>query len=152
MVALLAPGRGHNVGGRVKHFIVKSEPSTYSWATLVQERRTRWDGIRNAEARNNLLSMEVGDRAFFYHSGDGKEVVGLAEVVTKAYPDPTAQGDPRWVCVDLVPVRPLAKAVTLAQFRGDRILKETKLVTQGRLSVVVLTEAQAARVIQLGGG
>lgn len=136
----------------MKHFIVKSEPSTYAWSTLVREGRTRWDGVRNAEARNNLLAMEVGDTAFFYHSGDGKEVVGIAEVAAKAYPDPTAKDDPRWVCVDLVPVRPLARPVTLAQFKADAVLQGTKLVSQGRLSVVVLTAAEAKRVRELGGG
>ena len=133
------------------HWLAKSEPHVYAWDTFVAEGRTFWNGVRNSEARNNMRAMKLGDRVAWYHSNDGKEVVGMAEVVCEAYPDPTAEGDPRWVCVDLAPVGPFPKAVTLAQFKADPILCETKLVKQGRLSVTPLSPEQFARLCELGG-
>lgn len=135
----------------MNHWLVKSEPTVYSWDHFVAEGRTSWTGIRSAEARNNLRLMSVGDRAAFYHSNEGKCVVGVATVVRESYPDPTAEGDPRWLAVDLAPVAPLSRPVTLAQFRADPILAETKLVKQGRVSVTPLSPEQFARVERLGG-
>jgi predicted RNA-binding protein with PUA-like domain len=136
----------------VNHWLAKSEPSVYPWSQLVTDGRTSWTGIRSAEARNNLRVMEVGDRVAFYHSNDGKCVVGVATVVGEAYPDPTAEGDPRWLTVDLAPVAPLTTPVSLAQFRADPLLATTKLVVQGRVSVTPLSPEQFARMLELGGG
>src|SRR5256714_15182991 len=97
-------------------WLVKQEPETYSWDDLARDGRTDWTGVRNFQARNNLRQMKPGDRVLFYHSGTGKCVVGIAEVVKAAYPDPTAN-DPQWVAVDLKPVKPLKEAVTLAAIR-----------------------------------
>lgn len=134
----------------MNHWLAKSEPSVYPWSQLEADGRTSWTGIRSAEARNNLRLMRVGDLVAFYHSNEGKCVVGIATVVGEAYPDPTAEGDPRWLTVDLAPVRALATPVTLAQFRADALLAETKLVKQGRVSVTPLSPEQFARVLELG--
>ncbi len=135
----------------MNYWIAKSEPSVYSWEAFVAEGRSAWTGVRSAEARNNLQAMKLGDRVAYYHSNEGKAVVGLAQVVREAYPDPTAEGDPRWVVVDLVPLAPLPRAVSLAQFKADDVLKESKLVKQGRLSVTPLTAIQYQRMCELGG-
>lgn len=132
-------------------WLVKSEPTVYGYDQLVADKQTAWTGIRNNQARLWLLEMKVGDELLFYHSNVGKEVVGLARVVRTAYPDPTAEEE-RWVCVDIAPVRKLAKPVSLAQFREDALLKETYLVKQGRLSVMPLNPRQYARVLKLAGG
>src|SRR5438477_11410810 len=97
-------------------WLVKQEPEIYSWDDFVRDGRTDWTGVRNFQARNNLRQMKAGDRVLFYHSGTGKCVVGVAEVVKAAYPDPTA-GDPQWVAVDLKPVKPLNEPVPLASIR-----------------------------------
>ncbi len=130
-------------------WIAKSEPEVYPWSQLVTDGSTAWTGIRSAEARNNLRAMKLGDRVLFYHSNTGKEVVGVATVVREAYADPTAEGDPRWLAVDLAPVEALLRPVTLAAFKGDSLLADTKLVKQGRVSVSPITEAQFARVVEL---
>jgi len=134
----------------MRHWLVKSEPTVYSFDQLVAEKRTAWTGIRNNQARLCLLEMQPGDRLLYYHSNVGKEVVGVAEVVGTAYPDPTAE-DPRWVCVDVAPVRALARTVSLQQFRDDPLLKDTYLVKQGRLSTMPLSPEQYARVLALAG-
>jgi predicted RNA-binding protein with PUA-like domain len=131
-------------------WIVKSEPEAYAWAQLVKDGQTAWTGVRNFAARLHLRAMKPGDAVFFYHSGGEKSVVGLARVMREAYPDPTAkEGD--WSCVDLVPEMPLARPVTLAQIKGDRLLKEMALARQSRLSVSPVTKAQWERVLQLAG-
>lgn len=132
----------------MNHWIVKSEPETYSWSDLVKERKTAWTGVRNFQARNNLRAMKTGDRVLFYHSGDGKEVVGLARVVKTAYPDPTAkEGD--WSCVDLAPVKALKQPVSLATIKADKTLREMVLARNSRLSVSPVTEQQFKRVLEL---
>ena len=132
----------------MNYWIAKSEPEAYSWQQLVQERKTAWTGVRNFTARNNLRAMKKGDLVFFYHSGEEKSVVGIARVEKEFYADPTAEeGD--WSCVDLVPVRGVTKPVTLAQIKADKILVETKLVKQGRLSVSPLTKPQFERILEL---
>jgi len=132
----------------MNYWLVKSEPETYSWEQLVKEGKTAWTGVRNFTARINLRAMKKGDLVFFYHSGEAKSVVGLARVEKEFYPDPTAEeGD--WSCVDLVPVKAVAKPVTLAQIKADKILRETKLATQGRLSVSPLTKPQFEQMLKL---
>ena len=132
----------------MNYWLVKSEPETYSWETLVKEGKTAWTGVRNFAARIHLRAMKVGDQVLFYYSGAGKEVVGLAKVVKAAYADPTAkEGD--WSCVDLAPVKPLARPVSLGTIKADKALKEMWLVKQSRLSVSPLTPAQFGRVMEL---
>src|SRR5437879_6304339 len=110
----------------MNYWLVKSEPEAYSWAQFVKDGTTAWTGVRNFAARNQLRAMAKGDLVFFYHSGEGKEVVGLGKVLKTAYSDPTAEeGD--WSCVDLVPVKALAKPVTLAVIKADKALKEMVL-------------------------
>lgn len=134
----------------MNYWLVKSEPEAYSWTQFVKEGKAAWTGVRNFQARNNLRAMKKGDRALFYHSGEGKEVVGMAKVVKAAYPDPTAEeGD--WSCVDLVPTKPVAKPVTLTTIKADKVLKEMALVRNSRLSVSPVTEAQFTRLLALAG-
>jgi len=130
-------------------WLVKQEPETYSWTTFVKEGETAWTGVRNYQARNNLRAMSKGDPVLFYHSGESKEVVGIARVAKEAYPDPTgAEGD--WSGVDLVPVKALKRPVTLGSIKADNALKEIPLIRNSRLSVMPLTEAQFKRVLELG--
>jgi predicted RNA-binding protein with PUA-like domain len=132
----------------MNYWLVKSEPETYSWEQLVKDGKTAWTGVRNFTARINLRAMKKGDLVFFYHSGESKSVVGLARVEKEFYPDPTAEeGD--WSCMDLAPVKAVAKPVTLAQVKADKILRETKLATQGRLSVSPLTKPQFEQMLKL---
>lgn len=131
------------------HWLAKSEPSTYSWQRFVKEKGARWDGVRNAQARNNLAAMKKGDHVLFYHSGDERAVVGIAEVSGAAYPDP-ASDDPRWLCVDLVPVRALAMPVTLASIKATPSLKDIALVRQSRLSVSPLAAEEFRTIVGLG--
>lgn len=131
--------------------MVKQEPTAYSWDTFFKERRTTWTGVRNFQARNHLRAMRAGDLVLFYHSVVGKEVVGIAKVVRAAYPDPTAK-DGDWSCVDLEPVRPLRRPVTLQEIKGTPELKELALLRQSRLSVLPLTPAEFQKIVSLGGG
>jgi len=133
------------------YWLVKSEPFKYSWDDLVKDGSTYWDGVRNYQARNNLKAMKKGDRVLYYHSNEGKEVVGVAEITKEFYQDPTTD-DERWVVVDLKPVKKLKRPVTLAQVKADATLAEMKLVTQSRLSVMPVTEDEFQRVLDLGKG
>jgi predicted RNA-binding protein with PUA-like domain len=129
-------------------WLVKSEPESYSWDTLVKDGRTAWTGVRNFTARNNLRAMKKGDVVFFYHSVTGKEVVGIAKVDKEHYPDATAkEGD--WSAVDIAPVKPLAKTVSLATIKDDPAFKDMDLVRYSRLSVGKLTEPEAKRLLSL---
>jgi predicted RNA-binding protein with PUA-like domain len=131
-----------------KYWLVKSEPDAYSWSDLVKEKKTSWTGVRNFKARNNLRSMRVGDEVLFYHSVTDKAVVGIAKVVRGAYSDPTAkEGD--WSTVDLAPVKPLRRLVTLDQIKTRRSLKNITLVRQSRLSVHALTAAEFREIVNL---
>ena len=131
------------------HWLVKQEPETYSWADFVKEGKAAWTGVRNYQARNNLRAMKKGDAVLFYHSGEGKEVVGIARVGKEAYPDPTAtEGD--WSGVDLVPMKPLKKPVALGVIKADNALKDILLIRNSRLSVMPLTQAQFNRILELG--
>jgi len=127
---------------------VKSEPSAYGWAQLVEDGRTEWTGVRNFEARNNLRAMQAGDLVLFYHSGEGKQVVGVAQVARAAQADPTAPQED-WASVELVPAKPLASPVTLERIRRDGSLRTFQLLTRGRLSVVPVTSAQFGRILTL---
>ncbi len=131
------------------HWLVKSEPSKYSWDDLVKDGSTYWDGVRNYQARNNLREMKVGDYALYYHSNEGKEVVGIAKVTRSAYQDPTTDDD-RWVVVDVAPVKPLKVPVTLAQIKADPKLQQMPLVTHSRLSVMPIEKSDFERVLELG--
>ncbi len=132
------------------YWLVKQEPAAYAWRTFVQDGGAAWTGVRNFQARNNLRAMKQGDPVCYYHTGDEKQVVGLALVAKEAYPDPTAdEGD--WSGVDLAPVKALARPVGLAVIKTDKVLKEMLLVRHTRLSVTPVTEAQFQRLLELGG-
>lgn len=130
-------------------FLIKSEPSVYSFAQLCHDGQTRWDGVRNYEARNNLRAMRVGDRLLYYHSNDGKQIVGVARVIKAAYPDPTAPGED-WSAVEVAPVIALTEPVTLATIKAEPRLFEMALVRKSRISVVPVTAAEFALVLKLG--
>lgn len=134
-----------------RYWMVKQEPETYSWDDFVKDGRTDWTGVRNYQARNNLREMKVGDRVLFYHSGKGKEVVGLAEVVKSAYADPTAD-DAQWVAVDLKPFKPLSTPVQLAAIRYDKRLSQLPLIRQSQLSVMPLTKEEFDVIVSMGAG
>ena len=133
----------------MNHWLIKSEPFKYSWDQFNKDGRTFWDGVRNYQARNNLREMKEGDLVLFYHSNEGKEVVGIAKVVGEAYQDPTTE-DTNWVVVDFAPVEPLKKPVTLAQIKADEKLKGINLVRQGRLSVVSIKGEEFDRILEMG--
>jgi len=134
----------------MNYWLVKSEPFKYSWQKFTEDKKTFWDGVRNYQARNNLRGMKKGDLVLFYHSNEGMEVVGVAEVVKESYQDPTTE-DTNWVVVDLKPKFALKKTVTLTQMKTDEILSQTGLIKQSRLSVMPFTEDQFNRVLMLGG-
>lgn len=133
----------------MNHWLVKSEPHKYSWEKFNEDGHTFWDGVRNYQARNNLREMKTGDLVLFYHSNEGKEVVGIAKVVKEAYQDPTTE-DKNWVVVDLEPLETLKHPVTLEQVKADERLKDIGLVRQGRLSVMALKAEEFDRIIELG--
>jgi len=132
-----------------KHWLAKSEPFKYSWDQFVKDGSTYWDGVRNAQARNNLAAMKKGDLVLYYHSNEGKEVVGVAKVTREAYPDPTSD-DERWVVVDLVPVKALKQPVTLADIKADAQLRDIPLVKQSRLSVQPIDKKSFDRILKKG--
>ncbi len=132
-----------------RFYLVKSEPFKYAFPTLCEQGRTMWDGVRNFEARNNLRAMQVGDLLLFYHSNEGKAVVGVAKVVRAAYPDPTAP-DEDWSVVDVAPVCELSAPVTLQMIRDEPRLSEMALLRRSRLSVVPVTAEEFAVVLELG--
>jgi len=132
----------------MNHWLVKQEPQAYSWSDFVKDGRTAWTGVRSFAARIHLRAMKCGDLVFYYHSGEQKQVVGIARVAREAFPDPTAtEGD--WSAVELTAVKPLLVPVTLSAIKADTLLKGMELVRQSRLSVSPLTTAQAARMLEL---
>ncbi len=133
----------------MQHWLVKSEPKKYSWEKFIQDGRTFWDGVRNFQARNNLKAMKEGDLALFYHSNEGKSVVGIAKVVKEAYQDPTT-ADKNWVAVNLVPVQTILNPVALDKIKIDERLQNIALVKQGRLSVMPLKKEEFDRILELG--
>ncbi|TDQ06932.1 EVE domain-containing protein [Pedobacter metabolipauper] len=133
----------------MNHWLVKSEPFKYSWEKFNQDGRTFWDGVRNYQARNNLKAMKEGDLVLFYHSNEGKNVVGIAKVVKEFYQDPTTD-DANWVVVDLAPVESLKNPVSLEQIKAEEGLKDISLVRQGRLSVMPLKAEEFDKVLEMG--
>ncbi len=133
----------------MQYFLVKSEPFKYSWDEFVKDGSTFWDGVRNYQARNNMKDMKVGDLVLFYHSNEGKNVVGIAKVVKEFYQDPTTEDD-RWVVVDLAPVETLKNPVSLATIKADEHLADISLIRQGRLSVTTLKAEEFDRIVELG--
>lgn len=129
------------------YWLIKSEPFVYSWDELVKDGRTCWDGVRNYSARINLRAMKKGDQAFYYHSNEGKEIVGIAKVVREAYQDPTTEED--WSAVDFAPVRPLACPVTHARIKMEPSLATMALMRLSRLSVQPVTETEWKRILKL---
>lgn len=125
----------------MQYWLVKTEPDVYSWDMFVKDKKTFWDGVRNYQARNSMQAMKKGDHVIFYHTGDERQAVGIAEVVKEAYQDPTTD-ETAWVCVDLKPVRKLAKPVTLAEIKADPVMKDCGLIKNGRISVIALTKAE----------
>lgn len=131
----------------MNYWILKTEPSTFSFEDLKKSKKTTWDGVRNYQARNNLRQMKKGDIALIYHSGDDKKIVGISEVITEAYQDPTTKED--WSVVDLRYVKPLSKSIELSDLKSDKILREMILVRQSRLSVSPLTSQQYNQILKL---
>ncbi|WP_316806432.1 EVE domain-containing protein [Pedobacter agri] len=133
----------------MNHWLVKSEPFKYSWEKFNEDGRTFWDGVRNYQARNNLREMKEGDLVLFYHSNEGKNVVGIAKVVKEFYQDPTTD-DKNWVVVDLSPVETLKKPVTLEQIKAEPSLADISLIRQGRLSVMPLKATEFDKILEMG--
>lgn len=132
----------------MKYWLVKSEPFKYSWEQFEKDKETFWDGVRNYQARNNLREMKKGDLVMWYHSNEGKEIVGIAKVSKEAYQDPTTE-DPNWVVVNLKPFKKLKKTITLEQIKADKNLQNIGLVRQGRLSVMSLTQYEFDYILEL---
>ena len=132
------------------YWLLKSEPSSYSWDQLMADGRTHWDGVRNAQALNNLRAMKAGDRAFFYHSNEGKEIVGIVQVVKTFYPDP-ADKSGKLGMIDIKPVVPLARPVGLAAMRVNPELSGLSLLKQSRLSVCPVTEGEWSVLCEMAG-
>lgn len=133
----------------MNYWLIKSEPSTYSWDDLKKDKKTSWTGVRNYAARNNLQAMKKGDLAFFYHSMGSTDIVGIAKVVKEAYQDPTTK-ETAWVTVDLAPYKPLKKPVTLQQVKKEAVLEKMDLVRISRLSVQKVTESEFDKICAMG--
>ena len=131
----------------MRHWLLRSEPDVYSWDDLVREGATEWNGVRNYTARNFLKDMQVGDRALFYHSNIGKEAVGIMEVSRTWQPD---GDDGKWASVEMKPIKPLAKPVTLVAIKAEPRLKELALVRQSRLSVMPVRDEDWAVLLEMG--
>jgi predicted RNA-binding protein with PUA-like domain len=132
----------------MKYWLVKSEPFKYSWNMMLKDKITYWDGVRNYQARNNLKNMKKGDLVFFYHSNEGKEIVGLTTVVKEFYQDPTTDDD-KWVVVDLKVKETLKRPISLAEIKNEENLKEISLIKQSRLSVMPLDKMHFDHIIKL---
>ena len=134
----------------LSHWLVKSEPSAYGFEQLVREKRTLWTGVRNFTARNHLAAMKRGDLVLYYHSGEGKAVVGVAKVSAEAKPDPTAKADESWVAPELAPVKALAAPVSLAAIKAEPSLRDIPLVRLSRLSVMPMPKLAFEKILALG--
>ena len=132
----------------MNYWLIKSEPFKYSWDQFEKDGKTFWDGVRNYGARNNLRSMKKGDLAFWYHSNEGMEIVGIAKVVKEAYQDPTTE-DPAWLVVDFKPFKKLKKPVSLATIKADERLGDMDLVRLGRLSVQTVKPVEWQIVLEM---
>jgi len=134
----------------MQHWLLKSEPFKYSWNDFTSDGKTYWDGVRNYQARNNLKAMKKGDKALFYHSNKGLEVVGVAKVVREHYQDPTTE-DERWVVVDVIPLKTLKTPVPLSEIKKEPLLKGIPLIRQSRLSVMPLSKKEFDKIISMSG-
>ena len=132
------------------YWLMKSEPYEYSWSQLVADGLNSWNGVRNYQARNNLRAMRIGDRAFFYHSNEGREIVGVMEIVKTAYPDPSDETG-RFDMVDVKPVMPVVTPVTLATIKADPRLVDFALIRQSRLSVAPVRDSEWAMLCAMAG-
>lgn len=132
------------------YWLLKSEPFKYSWDQLVKDKQTHWDGVRNYAARNNLKAMKKGDLAFFYHSNEGVEIVGIIKIVKEYYQDPTTL-ETAWVVVDVSPVKKLKKSVPLSAIKAEKKLQNMALLKQSRLSVQPVTEDQWDYILKMAG-
>ena len=135
------------------HWLMKSEPDAWSWDQQVKAaaKGTEWTGVRNHSAKLNLMKMKKGDRGFFYHSNEGKEIVGIVEIIREAHPDPTAKAGDPWVVVDVKAVEPMPKPVTLAAIKGETRLKYMALLKYSRLSVQPVTTDEWKLISKMGG-
>ncbi|TRX56096.1 EVE domain-containing protein [Fulvivirga sp. M361] len=133
----------------MNYWLMKTEPGTYSWDDLVNDKRTHWDGVRNYQARNNMKEMKVGDLALYYHSVNEKCVMGIAKIVKEYYQDPTTD-DERWVVVDIEPVEKLKRSITLAEIKSDERLSQMVLVNNSRLSVQPVRKEEFDLVVGMG--
>lgn len=140
-------------GDLMARWLFKSEPDVFSWDDLVArgDAGEEWNGVRSLQARNIMRRMAIGDQGFFYHSNIGKAAVGIVEVIAEAHPDSTAEGDPRWECVDVRAVRPLERPVTLSEIKADPRFADMVLVRNARLSVQPVTDAEWDGVLALAG-
>lgn len=132
------------------YWLIKSEPFKYSWEQFEKDKQTCWDGVRNYAARNNLRAMKEGDLAFYYHSNEGTEIVGIAKVIKEAYQDPTTTEE-AWVAVDFKPYKKLKQPVSLAQIKAEKKLANMALIKLSRLSVQPVTEAEWAIILKMAG-
>lgn len=132
----------------INYWLIKSEPHKYSWDQFEKDGSTFWDGVRNYEARNNLQAMKKGDLLLYYHSNEGKEIVGIAKLKTEAYQDPSTD-DNRWVAVDVEPFKKLKNPVSLATLKATPELQNMKMVRQGRISVTPVTPAEFDKILAL---
>jgi predicted RNA-binding protein with PUA-like domain len=133
----------------MQHWLMKSEPFKYSFAQLVKDGKTMWDGVRNFEARNNMRAMKVGDLVLFYHSNEGKEIVGLAKVLKEHYPDPTSTEED-WSVVEVGPVMPIKAPVSLDAIKSEPDLADIALLKRSRLSVVPISKPHFDRILKMG--
>ncbi len=136
---------------KINYWLIKSEPTKYSWDQLEKDGETFWDGVRNFEARNNLREMKKGDLLLYYHSNEGKEVVGIAKVKKESFQDPTTD-DERWLAIDVEPYKKLKKPVSLAVMKATPQLHGMKMVRQGRISVTPVTVEEFDKIIELSEG
>lgn len=134
----------------MNYWLVKSEPSVYSWDQFKKDKKTFWNGVRNYAARNNMREMKKNDRVLFYHSNEGMEIIGIAEVVREHYQDPTIENK-NWVVVDLKPLKKLNRPVTLIQIKKEPQLSKMELVRLSRLSVQKVTFEEWGLIMKLGG-
>jgi predicted RNA-binding protein with PUA-like domain len=132
------------------YWLMKSEPSVYGWPQMVAEKKTAWSGVRNYEARNNMQAMKKGDQVFFYHSNEGKEIVGIMEVVREFHPDPEDETG-KFGLVDVRALKPLKTPVTLATLKADKRFSDLALIKRGRISVTSVSDAHWTAICKLGG-
>ncbi len=134
----------------MKYWLIKSEPFKYPWEQLVKDKKTTWDGVRNYRARNNMRDMKKGEKLFFYHSNEGLEIVGIAEVGKEHFQDPTTT-EVAWVAIEIKPVKKMKNSVSLAYIKTDPKLQQMELLKLARLSVSAVTEGEYEYICKLGG-